>query len=238
MGDMAERDAVRGIPLLRCFDLDGCVVESDDAIADGLRHAAGVVGLPMLDAEGFRAAIGPPLRTTFRTMLRATGADPDGEEGAELLDTAVAAYRARYAEVGFDLTRPVPGIVRLLERLRTVGSGLTVIVTAKPAGVAEPLLVHVGLRDQFDVVHGAPMGPTVEEKRVTLARALSEAAVRPEQAVMIGDRSHDIAAGRACGTRTFGVLWGAGDRAELQRAGADLVLSRPDELDPLLIGAA
>lgn len=223
------------IPRLRCFDLDGCVVESDDAIGDGLRHAARVVGLPMLDAEGLRAAIGPPLRTTFRTMLLATGADPDGEEGAELLDTAVAAYRARYAEVGFDLTRPVPGIVPLLERLRSAGEGTTVIVTAKPAAVAEPLLVHVGLRDHFDVVHGAPMGPSVEEKRATLTRALTEASVRPDEAVMIGDRSHDIVAGRACGTRTFGVLWGAGGRVELEQAGADLVLTRPDELDPLLI---
>lgn len=223
------------MPNLRCFDLDGCVVQSDDAIADGLRHAVGLVGLPMPDADGLRAAIGPPLRSTFRAMLLATGADPDTVEGAELLDTAVAAYRARYAEVGFDLTRPVPGIVPLLERLRSASVGMTVIVTAKPTEVAEPLLAHVGLRDHFDVVHGAPMGPTIEEKRVTLARALADAAVHPGEAVMIGDRSHDIAAGRACGTRTFGVLWGAGDRLELAQAGADLVLARPDELVPLLI---
>ena len=222
-------------PRLRCFDLDGCVVESDAAIADGLRHAARLVGVPMLDAEGVRAAIGPPLRSTFRTMLSDAGIDPDDEEGALLLDTAVAAYRARYAEVGFDLTRPVPGIVALLERLGDSGGGTTVIVTAKPAAVAEPLLVHVGLRHHFDVVHGAPMGPAVEEKRVTLARALVVADARPAEAVMIGDRSHDIAAGRACGTRTFGVLWGAGDRVELERAGAERVLARPEELEPLLV---
>ena len=230
------RDAtLRVTPRLRCFDLDGCVVESDAAIADGITHAVRLVGLPMPDAARIRAAIGPPLITTFRAMLRDAGTDPDAAEGAELLATAVAAYRTRYAEVGFDLTRPVEGIVPLLERLRAMGSGTTVIVTAKPAGVAGPLLEHVGLRAYFDAVHGAPLGPHVEEKRVTLARALAETDTAPSDTVMIGDRSHDIVAGRACGTRTFGVLWGAGDRAELDGAGADVVVMRPEELDPLLV---
>jgi len=224
-------------PALRCFDLDGCVVVSDEAIADGLRYALELIGLPAPDAVALRAAIGPPLITTIGERLRLAGLDPETVEGGELLAAAVAAYRTRYEQVGFALTRPVPGMVELLERLRTVEAGLTVIVTAKPAAVAEPLLVHVGLRDAFDAVHGAPLGPEVEEKRVTLARALASTGTAAQDAVMIGDRSHDVRAGRACGTRTVGVLWGAGDRAELEQAGADRVVARPDELDRILLGA-
>lgn len=222
-------------PLLRCFDLDGCVVISDEAIGDGLRHALRLIGLPEPDAASMRAAIGPPLITTIGERLRLAGLDPEVGEGAELLVTGVAAYRTRYAEVGFDLTRPVPGMIELLGRLRDADGGTTVIVTAKPAAVAEPLLVHLGLRDAFDAVHGAPMGPEVEEKRVTLARALTSTGTTAEDAVMIGDRSHDMLAGRACGTRTVGVLWGAGDRDELERSGAGRVVARPEELDVILL---
>ena len=224
-------------PMLRCFDLDGCVVISDEAIGDGLRHALDLIGLPAPDAVSLRAAIGPPLITTIGERIRLAGLDPKTEEGAALLTTAVAAYRTRYAEVGFDLTRPVPGMVELLERLRDADHGTTVIVTAKPAAVAEPLLAHLGLRDAFDAVHGAPMGPEVEEKRVTLARALATTRIAALDAVMIGDRSHDMHAGRACGTRTVGVLWGAGDRGELERAGADRVVAQPEELSVILLGA-
>ena len=221
---------------LGCFDLDGCVVVSDEAIADGLRYALGLIGLPAPDAEALRAAIGPPLLTTIGGMLAAVGQDPTRPEGAALLRTAVDAYRARYEEVGFDLTRPVDGMVELLGRLRS-DAGLTlVIVTAKPTAVAEPLLRHVGLRSTFDAVHGAPMGPDVEEKRVTLARALATSRTAAADAVMIGDRRHDVLAGRACGTRTIGVLWGAGDRDELTTAGADHVVTHPEELDALLAG--
>jgi phosphoglycolate phosphatase len=51
---------------------------------------------------------------------------------------------------------------------------------------------------------------------------------------MIGDRAHDIRAGRACRTRTIGVLWGAGDHAELTDAGADHIVGHPSELDALV----
>jgi phosphoglycolate phosphatase len=226
------------MPSLRCFDLDGCVVVSDAAIADGLAHGLRTIGLTSPDAEGLRAAIGPPLITTISGLVRASGVDPAAPDGSAMVAAAVAAYRTRYAEVGFGLTRPVPGIVELLDRVSGSGrGGSTVIVTAKPTTVAEQLLAVLGLRSAFDAVYGAPMGPNVEEKRVTLARALSEADVAPDAAVMIGDRSHDVRAGRACGTRTIGVLWGAGDRAELEQAGADLVVERPDELDRILIAS-
>jgi len=221
-------------PALHCFDLDGCVVVSDGAIADGLRHASELIGLAMPDAEGLRAAIGPPLLTTFRAMLVAAGHDPTTGDGAERLRTAVGAYRKRYAEVGFDLTRPVDGMVEQLERLRADGRGGIVIVTAKPTAVAEPLLEHLGLRGAFDAVFGAPMGPDVEEKQVTLARALATERIDPGRAVMIGDRAHDVRAGLACGTRTVGVLWGAGDRAELVAAGADHIVEQPGELEDVL----
>lgn len=225
------------VPVLRCFDLDGCVVVSDEAIGDGLRHALALIGLPEPDASSMRAAIGPPLITTIGERLRVAGVDPDTRAGGALLSTAVAAYRKRYAEIGFSLTRPVPGMVELLAQLRAAERGTTVIVTAKPAAVAEPLLEHLGLREAFDAVHGVPLGPEVEEKRVTLARALSSTRTAAKDAVMIGDRSHDMLAGRACGTRTVGVLWGAGDRTELDRAGADRVVERPDELSVILLSS-
>lgn len=230
-------DAHDRLPNLRCFDLDGCVTDSAAAIADGMRHALDVLGRPMLTAEQLRAAIGPPLRTTFAAVVRAAGHDPNAGPGAEMLDAAVTAYRTRYEQVGFDLTRPVDGMVALLERLRASEVGTTVLVTAKPTAVAEPLLRHLGLAGMFDAVYGAPMGPDVEEKRITLARALRRHATSPQDAIMIGDRSHDVLAGRSCGTRTVGVLWGAGDRPELEQAGADLIVAHPDELAPLLVSS-
>jgi phosphoglycolate phosphatase len=51
---------------------------------------------------------------------------------------------------------------------------------------------------------------------------------------MVGDRHHDVDAGKAHGLRTIGVLWGIGDVDELRGAGADDLVATPAELVELL----
>jgi phosphoglycolate phosphatase-like HAD superfamily hydrolase len=84
-------------------------------------------------------------------------------------------------------------------------------------------------------VHAPDSDHGSEPKTVTLTRALAALlpAAEPSRAVMVGDRHHDVAAGRACGTFTVGVTWGAGDRAELTAAGADRVVDTPGQLAAL-----
>jgi phosphoglycolate phosphatase len=44
---------------------------------------------------------------------------------------------------------------------------------------------------------------------------------------MVGDRRHDIAGAHAVGMRGLGVLWGYGNRDELEAAGADQLVETP-----------
>ena len=48
---------------------------------------------------------------------------------------------------------------------------------------------------------------------------------------MIGDRYHDIKAGKANNIQTVGVLWGYGAQEELIEAGADLIAEEPEDLN-------
>jgi phosphoglycolate phosphatase len=221
---------------LLCFDLDGCLVDSDAAIADALNHALEVLGLRTRSAAALRSAVGPPLVQNLVRLLAEDGIDAASGEGRSMVDRGVVAYRSRYAEVGFDLTAPYPGIVAALDALEATGGvdgAAMVVVTAKPAVVAADLLARVGLRGRFAGVHGTPAGVDVQEKEVTLAGALREHGAAPAAAVMIGDRAYDVRAGRVCGTATVGVLWGAGDRDELVTAGADALAELPSDLPSL-----
>ena len=60
--------------------------------------------------------------------------------------------------------------------------------------------------------------------------ALERLGVPAAEALFVGDSPHDIAAGRAAGTRTAGVLWGPFPRRTLEEAGADYLLERQDEV--------
>ena len=51
-----------------------------------------------------------------------------------------------------------------------------------------------------------------------------------ENAVMIGDRRHDIIGASKAGIHSIGVLYGYGSREELEKAGADMIAVTPGDI--------
>lgn len=212
------------------FDMDGCLVDSRAAISAAMNHALVQLGLEEQPVVELYRFIGPPLLRGFEELLADLSEDP------RRAPEAVAAYRAVYGDLALALTRPAAGIPELLDDLPD--EPRRVVVTSKPTEFAEPILAEVGLRSHFEDVYGPSLDALTERKAVKLEealRAVGSAPGRPRSAtVMIGDREHDIAAGKECGTLTVGVTWGIGDEAELREAGADLIVHRPDELGAVL----
>ena len=70
------------------------------------------------------------------------------------------------------------------------------------------------------------------EETVMIDDSASEGKIRTheKEAVMIGDRMFDIDGGHACGIDTVGVLYGYGNCEEFEKAGAEYIISRPEEL--------
>jgi phosphoglycolate phosphatase len=204
------------------LDLDGCLVDSTRAIANTFDHALASVGIAPRAPEVTRSFIGPPLRTTFDRIVAEEGLDP------ALASTLVLRYRERYRAMSAAETTLIAGIPEALVELRALAP--VAIVTSKYGPVAERVVDEIGLRPHVPLVFAPGDEHTVEPKEVTLRRALQAAGARPHAAVMIGDREHDVLAGRACGTATVGVLWGAGDRTELEAAGAHAIVAAVDEL--------
>ena len=82
---------------------------------------------------------------------------------------------------------------------------------------------------------------TRTDKGEVIAWALSELERRgersvSEQAIMIGDREHDIIGAHGNDIPVIGVLFGYGSREELEAAGADLLAGSVSELYSQLTG--
>lgn len=208
------------------FDFDGCLVDSTAAITTCVNEALRAAGLRPRAPSALTWCVGPPLPASFARLLADAGDDP------ARAPALVQAYRAVYPDVARRRTRVIGGMPALLRRLH--GTSRLAVVTSKPAAFAAPLLDALGLTPWFSGLYAPELDALAEDKAVTLRRALQDTA--HGRAVMVGDRSHDVDAGRACGTATVGVTWGAGGRPELEAAGADAVVDTPQDLDAVLRG--
>jgi phosphoglycolate phosphatase len=211
------------------FDLDGCLVDSRGPIASCLNRALADMGLAPRDEEELHALIGPPLREAFEILLERE------EDSAELVDRCAAAYRVHYAAASVKETHLGPGVDRMLEAL---AHRRLAVATSKPLAFTLPILEAVGVLDRFEHVEGPDLESPNESKAVTLGRALRALGVEGGRGVMIGDRQHDVEAGRRHGLVTVGVVWewGIGGAEELRRAGVDHLVDSPAALAALCGG--
>jgi phosphoglycolate phosphatase len=110
----------------------------------------------------------------------------------------------------------------LLGRLRS--AGLKLGVATNDAEV--PALEHLksaGVTGFFDFIAGFDSGFGGKPAPGQLLAFCKAVGVAPEAAVMVGDSTHDLRAGRAAGMRTVAVLTGMAGEADL-RPLADVVL--------------
>ena len=124
-----------------CFDLDGTLIDSTDAIVDSFRHAFNTLGENVPTRERIIETISVPLEEQFR-LLAAN--DPDH---------AADVYRAHYNREAPAKTTLLPGAAAALSRLKASGMKLG-IATSKRRSSAEPILEHLGVLAFFDVFVG------------------------------------------------------------------------------------
>jgi phosphoglycolate phosphatase len=207
------------------LDLDGTIVESGPSITGCVRAAMASVGHPLDPASDLSWVVGPPLHDIFLRLLEPLGA-------LHMVEPASEAYRRDYDNGGLFKAKAYPAVPPVLDAMG--GDGWTLLVaTSKPAAVARRILTHLGLAGLFRAIYGAAVDGVLSHKPELIAYVLATQGFSPDSCVMIGDRSYDIFGAHANRVRGIGVLWGYGDRTELESAGADAIAEAPEELPAL-----
>ena len=121
-----------------------------------------------------------------------------------------------------------PGVRELRARLKSLGCRL-VRATSKPVVFAVMFLEHFDRCPYFDAVAGSDLDETRTAKGEVIAYALHKAG-GSGSAIMVGDRRHDVLGARENGLDALGVLYGYGNREELERAGARYLAGQVEEI--------
>lgn len=207
------------------FDLDGTLTDPAEGITNSFKHAFKSFGMEIPPYETLLTFIGPPLPVTFKDHCGFT--DEKAAEG-------VVKYREYFATKGLFENAVYPGIPELLEELKAAGKKL-VVATSKPEEYSVKIIEHFGLTKYFECVCGSNMDESRGNKALVIAYALERCNITDKSKVlMIGDRHHDIDGAKANGLKSCGVLFGYGNREELQAAGADYIVESISQLRDIL----
>lgn len=209
------------------FDLDGTLLDTLDDLADAVNWALKQEQLPRRTREEVRAFVGNGIRNLIERAV------PAGTEAAQT-DRVFAGFKARYAGHCADKTRPYPGILELLARLRA--EGIRTAVVSNKADFAVQTLCRDYFPGLVDCAVGERAGIPKKPAPDSVQEVLRALKISWEQAVYVGDSEVDVVTARNAGMDSILVLWGFRDRQTLERAGAKTFAATAEELCAALIG--
>lgn len=208
------------------FDLDGTLTDSQAGITNSVAYALSHFGIREEHPQLLKF-VGPPLHESFREYYGFN---------QEQIDQGVVKFREYFNAKGWLENAPYPGVEALLRELKAAGLRL-MVATSKPEEFALRILEHFHLAEYFDGICGAPMDEQAgARKAAVLRRALTaSAAAGGGAAVMVGDRRQDVMGAHEVGVPCIGVLYGYGDREELESAGAEFIAEDLGDLQRILL---
>jgi phosphoglycolate phosphatase len=207
------------------FDLDGTITDPKEGITRCIQFCLGQLGLTSPGADQLTWCIGPPLRGSLSRLLN-TSDDA-------LLDRALSYYRKRFSETGIYENALYPGIIYALHRIKTAGLRVF-LATSKPRVYARRILDHFDLTQFFYAIHGSELDGRLSDKAELVAYILESENLDPGATLIVGDRFHDIFAGKKNGIMTAAVTYGYGSREEITAAEPDIILESPSDLAAFL----
>ena len=199
------------------FDLDGTLLDTLQDLADSVNHTLEAFGCPTRTVEELRSILGSGPRDLIRRSLPGKADDPD-------LDTALAAYKAWYAEHSLIKTRPFDGILESLEELKK-DYPIAVVSNKSDENVKT-------LCEKFFGPDIYALGETDDCPRKPAPDMLYKAmaAIGVEKCIYVGDTEVDSLVAKNAGVPCLTVLWGFRDEDFLVENGAEHFCRDPKDL--------
>ena len=204
------------------FDFDGTLGDTRRNIVTTMQMTIAELHLPNRGEEECAATIGLPLAECFKTLF------PDIQD--ELIPRCAETYR-RFFNENLKTIQPeaFPGVVETLSVLHQIGFILT-IASSRSRNSLTGLTRNMGIADYISYILGADDVKEAKPKPEPVLKTLANMHFDAEETLVVGDMAVDIQMGANAGTKTCGVTWGNGSREELEKAGANFIIDRMEEI--------
>jgi len=213
------------------LDLDGTIVDSAPEFLATVNRLFDELDRPAVSLDQVRNSMGYGIAVLLEHAFKATGKLPDPDEFEIHVTRAIELFYAHHLE----LTRPFPGVVETLDRLRSTGVRFG-LCTNKPHQAAIETLEGLGLDQFFSSVVGRGEAPVQKPNAAHVHAVIEHLHAEPAAVVMVGDTETDIEAAKNARVASVAVSYGY-SRVPVAELGADQVIDEfaqlPGALDRL-----
>ena len=209
------------------FDLDGTLLNTLGDLTSSVNAVMSAHGFPTLSAHDVQQRVGHGIRNLMAKSV------PEGTDEATIdvcMDEMIS-YYSKHLNVH---TRAYDGVPAAIKAIDEAGLKIAVLSNKYDAGAKE--LIHDFFPSRVDLTLGERPGVPRKPDPTSTFEILKRLNADPATTAFVGDSSTDMRTAKNAGLLAVGVTWGFRSREDLEEGGADIVITHPSELPPLLTG--
>ncbi|ETS93460.1 HAD family hydrolase [Veillonella sp. AS16] len=203
------------------FDCDGTLLDTLTDLRNAVNHVLRLHKFPERSVSQVKASLGNGVAHLMRESL------PDSVTDDEF-NTYLDKFKTYYGEHLQDYTAPYPGILDMLDTLRTKGYKLAVVSNKIQEGITPLIKEYFG--DRLPVAIGERPGLKRKPAPDMVLQALKELDSTPEESIYIGDSEVDVATANNSGLLCIGVTWGFRDETLHHELGVQYIARKTEDI--------
>jgi phosphoglycolate phosphatase len=211
------------------FDLDGTLFDTITDIMNSGNELLETYDKPPFGLTDFKQFVGLGVKKMIGELIQKGGIRESD------IDTLTEKYLGIYRRRMLEETTLYPGIQDLLVALKDEGIKLAVL-SNKPQEDVDHLLEEFRMNDQFAFVMGKKPEYPIKPDPSSLKAVMSAMQASQTEVVFIGDTKTDIETAKNAKVTSIGVTWGFRPYQELETAGADHIVDKPDQILQIVKG--
>lgn len=178
------------------FDLDGTLLDTEEAIIDSLKDTVREILHKEMAANELKFALGIPGKTTLQKL----GITDDLQSAIAKWNTNLLKYKSAI--------RLFDGVAELLPALKTSGHALGIVTSKTRNEYAEDFASHFDVSGYFDTVICADDTALHKPHPDPLLAYLAATGITAHEAIYIGDSIYDSLCARSAGVDFGHATWG------------------------------
>jgi phosphoglycolate phosphatase len=203
------------------YDLDGTLIDSRADIVDAVNETLVALHLPRRSDAEVASFVGDGAELLVRRALGPSHEERTGE--------ALLLWKRFYGARLVAKTKVYAGI----EAALALPPEARAVLTNKPGGFAREIVRALGMEGRFRAVVGGDEAAKKPDP-AALLQLCADLGSSPQEALLVGDSTVDVATGRNASVPVCAVTWGFGAPSALAAAGPLYSCATPGELAALV----